>query len=211
MKKLERYSITTNNNHAKIINTIGYVPVGLGNNISSNLFIRDNSNFNISSKNDFYGEYTFHYWLWKNMLTKIESEWIGFCQYRKFWCEKKEVEKNISFENFNKIILKQIPQEYDSYEAILGEHLFLKKTNLIKILKYGKASILKNPLNLFAKNHTIKFHFDMFHGIGNLSKAIEVLDPEERSDFENFVNKNLSFSPHNMFICKSKSLLKEYY
>ena len=48
MKKLEMYCITLNNNHAKIINALGYVPVGLGKNITSDLFIRDNSNLNIS-------------------------------------------------------------------------------------------------------------------------------------------------------------------
>ena len=211
MKKLKMYCITTNNDHAKIINALGYVPVGLGKGINSNLFFRDSSNFNISSKNDFYGEYTFHYWLWKNMLKKTESEWIGFCQYRKFWCEKEEKEKNISFEKFNKIILKYIPEEYESCDVILGEPLFLRKTNIIKILKYGKFSILKNPINLFAKNHTIKSHFDMFHGVGNLSKAIELLDSEEKKDFEIFVNDNVSFNPHNMFICKSKKSLISYY
>jgi len=50
MKKLEMYCITLNNNHAKIINALGYVPVGLGKNITSDLFIRDNSNLNISKK-----------------------------------------------------------------------------------------------------------------------------------------------------------------
>ena len=211
MKKLEMYCITLNNNHAKIINALGYVPVGLGKNITSDLFIRDNSNLNISKKNEFYGEYTFHYWLWKNMLTKIESDWIGFCQYRKFWCEKEEKEKDISFEKFNNIILKRIPEQYRSYEVILGDPLFLKKTNIMKILKYGKTPLLKSPVNLFSKNHTIRFHFDMFHGVGNLSKAIELLDPNEKNDFENFVNKNVSFNPHNMFICKSKRILASYY
>ena len=211
MKKLEMYCITLNNNHAKIINALGYLPVGLGKNITSDLFIRDNSNLNISKKNEFYGEYTFHYWLWKNMLTKIESDWIGFCQYRKFWCEKEEKEKDISFEKFNNIILKRIPEQYRSYEVILGDPLFLKKTNIMKILKYGKTPLLKSPVNLFSKNHTIRFHFDMFHGVGNLSKAIELLDPNEKNDFENFVNKNVSFNPHNMFICKSKRILASYY
>ena len=51
----------------------------------------------------------------------------------------------------------------------------------------------------------------MFHGFGNLSKAIELLDPEEKKDFENFVDKNVSFNPHNMFICKSKKILSSYY
>ncbi len=51
----------------------------------------------------------------------------------------------------------------------------------------------------------------MFHGVGNLSKAIELLDSEEKKDFEIFVNDNVSFNPHNMFICKSKKSLISYY
>ena len=47
MKKLEMYCITINNNHAKTISSLGYVPVGLGKNITSDLFIRDNSIVNI--------------------------------------------------------------------------------------------------------------------------------------------------------------------
>ena len=30
-------------------------------------------------------------------------------------------------------------------------------------------------------------------------------------DFNEFVNKEVSFNPHNMFICKSKKILIEYY
>ena len=40
---------------------------------------------NISKKNPYYGEYTFHYWIWKNYLNHLGDSWIGFCQYRKFW------------------------------------------------------------------------------------------------------------------------------
>ena len=38
----------------------------------------------------------------------------------------------------------------------------------MKVLKYGKIAILKNPKNLFLKNSTIKFQFDMFHGVGHI-------------------------------------------
>ena len=49
------------------------------------------------------------------------------------------------------------------------------------------------------------------HGNGNLEKAINLLDLEEKKDFTYFVNNEVSFNPHNMFICKSKSLLNKYY
>ena len=44
--------------------------------------MRDNTGNNISKKQNY--EYTFHYWIWKNHMNKLSSDWIGFCQYRKF-------------------------------------------------------------------------------------------------------------------------------
>ena len=49
------------------------------------------------------------------------------------------------------------------------------------------------------------------HGENNLDKAIQLLDNDNRNDFNNFVNTKTSFNPHNMFICKSKQILKDYY
>tara|TARA_B100000427_G_scaffold294458_1_gene273056 strand:+ start:24 stop:446 length:423 start_codon:yes stop_codon:yes gene_type:complete len=79
-------------------------------------------------------------------------------------------------------------------------------------MKRGLGLFIKKPSYLFSKKkRNIKFHFDMWHGYGLLSKAINLLDDEDRDDFNNFVNTKTSFNPHNMFICKSKNLLKEYY
>ena len=64
---------------------------------------------------------------------------------------------------------------------------------------------------LFDKNKRgIKFHFDLFHGNGNLDKAIQFLKIRQRG-LQEFVEKNVSFNPHNMFICKSKKILEDYY
>ena len=72
--------------------------------------------------------------------------------------------------------------------------------------------MLKEPSLFFDKSkRTIKFHFDMMHGKGNLDKAIKFLDKQDRDDFNEFVNKEVSFNPHNMFICKSYEVLNEYY
>ena len=48
----------------------------------------------------------------------------------------------------------------------------------------------------------------MHHGYGNLEKAIEQLDEENREDFKNYVNKFDSFNPHIMFISKPKIIDK---
>ena len=46
---------------------------------------------------------------------------------------------------------------------------------------------------------------------GNLEKAIGLLEKKDQDDFNKFVNTEASFNPHNMFICKSKEILNNYY
>ena len=43
----------------------------------------------------------------------------------------------------------------------------------------------------------------MHHGHGNIDKAIDVLNVQDRNDFKEFINDNYSFNPHIMFISKS--------
>ena len=47
---------------------LNYIPVGLGTDKFDKEWTTDNTGKNISFKNKFYGENTFHYWLWKNQL-----------------------------------------------------------------------------------------------------------------------------------------------
>ena len=69
--------------HLTDIKNLKYIPVGLGKNDFSKEWIRDNTGENITQKNPFYGEYTFHYWFWKNMIDSFPNDtWIGFCGYR---------------------------------------------------------------------------------------------------------------------------------
>ena len=51
----------------------------------------------------------------------------------------------------------------------------------------------------------------MFHGVGNLDKAINLLDNKDREDFRDYVNCEKSFNPANLFICRSKILMNKYY
>ena len=85
------YCIDINNNNYSKIKKLNYIPVGLGENKFNKNWLRDNTKKNISYKNPYYGEYTFHYWLWKNSLEKFKkNEWVGFCAYRRFWVSKKK-------------------------------------------------------------------------------------------------------------------------
>ena len=84
MRNLKIFCLTMRPSDLNLIEKLGYIPVGLGNENFSENFFRDNTLDHISEKNRFYGEYTFHYWLWKNYLDKLDCDWVGFCQYRKF-------------------------------------------------------------------------------------------------------------------------------
>ena len=206
------YCITIYDNHLDLIKKIGYLPVGLGENIKSNDFLRDNTKKNISKKNSNYGEYTFHYWLWKNNIDQLNDNWIGFCQYRKFWVKNKRDEEIKSFKELKNTLLDHIPKEYEDYETILGEPLYVNQFRFSKFIKKNFLTMLKKPTLFFDKNkRNLRFHFDMMHGKGNLSKAIMLLDDSEKKDFELFLDNSVSFNPHNMFICKSKKILLYYF
>jgi hypothetical protein len=211
MPKLSMYCITLNPEHLKLINNLNYLPVGLGNSNFSNEWLTDKSKINISDKNDFYGEYTFHYWLWKNNIINQDG-WIGFCQYRKFWKKNFSDLENKNFSTLNNIILKEIPDKLQNYESIIGENFYVNQFRFSKFIKHNFKTMVFKP-NLFfdEKKRTIKFHFDMMHGHGNLDKAIDVMQKKDKKDFRDFVNTEVSFNPHNMFICKDKKILFSYY
>jgi hypothetical protein len=65
MNNFSMYCLSGNDEDYKKIKSLGYIPVGLGNGIINKKWIKDNTKKNISNKNDYYAEYTFHYWLWK--------------------------------------------------------------------------------------------------------------------------------------------------
>ena len=204
------FCICIHNELLERIKTLNYKPVGLGPNSFAKEWIRDNSGKNISDKNKFYGEHSFHYWLWKNKLENIEDgKWIGFCAYRRFWQNKKDKIDNIV--NFNNDVLNHVPKEWDDYDVILGDKISMAEVSWTKVIKYGKIAFLKNSGSIFKKGRNIKFHFDMFHGNGMLDKAINLLNDNDREDFRSFVIKNTSYNQGNMFICKSKKIMEKYY
>ena len=122
MKKAKIYCLCLEDNLLDNVKNLQYLPVGLGANNFSDGWLTDNSGENISNKNPYYGEYTFHYWLWKNHLDNIpDDEWIGFCAYRRFWQNKNE--KLQEKFQFQESILKNIPEEWENYQVILGDKI----------------------------------------------------------------------------------------
>ena len=210
MKNLQIYCITLDPQHKGLIEDIGYVPVGLGDKNFEEGWLRDNTKDNIALKNPYYGEYTFHYWLWKNNQINFDG-WIGFCQYRKFWTHQSITEENITFDKLKNSVLKTINLD-ETFETIIGDPFYVNQFRFSKFIKKCFKKMIFSPSLFFNKNkRNIKFHFDMMHGEGNIEKAINLLNDEDRNDFREFINTNISFNPHNMFICKSKNILKSYY
>ena len=208
MKNLKIYCGCLHNSNLSQIKKLNYIPVGLKNNDFSDEWLRDSSLINISNKNSYYGEYTFYYWYWKNLLkNKKKKDWVGFCSYREYWGNKNK-NKSKSIKNR---VLQHVPEEWSDYDAIIGEPIFLNKLSFMKTLKYGKLAILRNPQAIFKSRRSIRFQFDMFHGNGNLDKAINLLPDKDRDDFNYFVRTEVSFSRGNMFITRSSKIINAYF
>ena len=222
-KNLKMYCISVDEKDLSLIKRLNYIPVGLGNKKFSKEWISDSNGENISHKNKWYTELTFHYYFWKNELINHNNNWIGFCAYRDFWVNESEYSSyqkdpiNYHIRNTNRyneienIALRQIPDEWDNFDTILGDEIFLDKIKFMKILKYGKLSLLRNPKAIFKSGRNIRWHFDMFHGNGIIDKAANLLEESERNDFIKYINEKNSFNRGPMFICKSKEVLNKFY
>jgi len=143
MNDLLIYCLCLNDNLLSKVKNLNYKPVGVGKSNFSNEWLRDNTKINISKKNPYYGEYSFHYWLWKNHLDNIvDGTWIGFCTYRRFWNQKKERKNDTIFDIFGDS-LKQVPKEWTDFDTILANKIDLTNLKWMKVLKYGKLAIIK--------------------------------------------------------------------
>ena len=183
-------------------------PVGIGRKKFDNKWLSDNGKENISFKNDNFGEYTFHYSLWKNELLDKSSNWTGFCTYRRFWV-KKNCKPPKTLIDLRDILLKKVPNEWEDYDVVLPEPLKIGKLKVMKLFKNNFKQLIKKPSLLFNKC-TIKDHFNLFHGSYFLEEAINLLDSDIKNDFEKYLN-NYEFNPHNLFICKNNALIQKYY
>jgi len=201
MKKLEMYCIT--NKVVSILDQTNYKIGWVGQKKPPNHYILCNSKNNIFYKEKYYSELTFQYWYWKNLLNLDNPNWIGFCQKRRFWLKKSY--KTIPNKKLNLINehLKAPEKEWESFDSIICEPIYINRVKKTKLLKRGFKSIIKNPSILFnEKKQTLRLHFDMHHGYGNLIKAAHLLDEVDRADFIQYINISTSFNPHIMFIAK---------
>tara|TARA_B100001113_G_C21063729_1_gene602380 strand:- start:431 stop:1273 length:843 start_codon:yes stop_codon:yes gene_type:complete len=209
----------------KELNNIGLIPTGVGKDNFPSNYIIENSGDNIASKNFCYSETSFHYWLWKNYLPKMEKdEWIGTCQYRRYFV-KKSFSNKIQYDNrqqgsfkikslgeFKSILQLNPEEEWENYDVILCKPWSVSNVKKMKLLKRGFRSLMKDPSIFFDKNkQTIKLHFDMNHGHGNLEKAASLLPNHEKNDFLNYVSSNTWLKGHCIFISKNRKVMNAFY
>ena len=176
----------------------------VGENIFNTKYLKCDQNDNIFFKEKYYSELTFQYWFWKNKLSFLkENDWIGFCQRRRYWIKKNTLKEDINIHNLKNFILLEIPETWKEYNSVICEPIYVNGVNKVKLLKRGFKSLIKDPRVFFNKDkQTVKLHFDMHHGYGNLDKAINLLDDDDRDEFRNYVENQVRFNPHIMFIAK---------
>jgi hypothetical protein len=206
---MKTYCISIYNQNYSFFLKNNLTPVGLGNNHFSKKWINDKFENDISSKNKNFGEYTFHYRLWKDAsFKKKKDEWIGFCTYRRFWIKKNsKTPKNM--QELSHSILKEVPMEWNNYDCILAEPIVLGKQKLMKLLKNNFMYILNKP-SILINRCSIKDHFNLNHGKFFLDNTIKLLEVGEQERFQNYLNR-YEFNPHNLFICRNFQLLETFY
>ena len=208
MHNLKIFCMCLEDDYLNIVKNLNYIPVGLKNKNFSKEWLLDNTGDNISKKNSYYGEYTFYYWYWKNLLQKKpKDEWIGFCSYRELWGKSKKIKNKNSIDS----LLKSLPDEWSEYDAIIGEPIILQRPKNIKLIKDGKLAMARNYREILNSKFSIRFQFDLYHGNGNLDKAIKLLPEQDIEDFSKYVRENYSFNQGNMFISKSSKIINSYF
>ena len=177
---------------------------GVGKSSFSKEYYLANSNDNIHYKEKYYSELTFHYWFWKNKMKNLDKNtWMGFCQKRRFWIKKDVIKKDINTDNLKNFILSEPPGEWKDYNSVICDPIYVNGVNKVKLLKRGLKSLIRDPRIFFNKDkQTVKLHFDMHHGYGNLDKAINLLDDSDRDEFRSYVENQVCFNPNIMFIAK---------
>ena len=106
-------------------------------------------------------------------------------------------------ENVKDKFLYKIPEEWKHFDAIICEPIGVSGLKFMKVLKNGFKNLLKDPSIIFdQKKQTIKLHFDMCHGYGNIDLAIDVMHSKDKEDFTKFMYNSISYNPHIVFITK---------
>ena len=132
MENLKIYCVT--NKKLDFISKSNYFFGWVGKETAPKNYLTCNTQDNIFIKEKFYSELTFHYWYWKNQLkNENDTDWIGFCQKRRFWIKDEAKEKNININNANDFLVdkvEELPKKISEVE--LKKHKDFLKSELKK-------------------------------------------------------------------------------
>lgn len=195
------------------------IPIGCGTNKFPPQWKTSNTGININHKHLSYSDLVSQFWVWQNIIKKKldDSNWIGFCQYRRFWFKDFGYFMNhISHFSMNlinsyllgnfcrKIVqffhLKEPPIFWDQYESILSKEVNLND--------YSHYNYFKTEKFFSIKNHFLTCHSHKDPDL--LNRIIEKLNPSVKYDFFEYISNNSLLSPHGMFISKPR-LIDNYF
>ena len=138
MNNLKIYCLCIHDDLLEKVKNLDCIPVALGEGNYQKGWLRDNTGENISYKNKYFGEYTFHYWLWKNNMEIFnDKDWIGFCAYRRLWSQNKDNQMITS----KRDVLKEVPERWSNNSVILGQPIHMDGWTSMKLIKHGLKSL----------------------------------------------------------------------
>ena len=155
-----------------------YLPLHVGREGKEDLgYLGDNTGDNISIKNPNYCELTGLYWAWKN----LNCEYIGLCHYRRYFTNKKLIQRFLYKNNKFDLILKE-----SEIKKLLNEY----------------DIIVPTKRNYYIE--TVWSHYKNAHHIKDLEETKKIIEekyPEYLDSFEKVMN-GTKLHLYNMFIMK---------
>lgn len=163
----------------------GYIPIQVGkknSNIDLGIDVDDTGD-NISEKNPWYCELTAQYWIWKNVR---DVDYVGLCHYRRYW------DFNPNFFNRFKDYIHVNTEYINTHTHINGDSL--RQYDVILPITQNQNIPLFDSLCM---SHV---HNDVLI----LSKVVEDLYPDFKSDYDQVILEGNKYSPYNMIIAKKE-------
>jgi hypothetical protein len=180
--------------------------IGLGDISFPKTWIDIRNRINISQKFFSYADLIAHYYVWKNLLPNYnENQWIGFCQYRRFWLKHK-ITKTYPLSSLDNLILTEPDLSWKDYDVIMPTPFIFKKKIKELFNNFFLFKFLKD-FDLIKYSTKVQKQFEDSLGPGGreiVMDIIKILPDSEKIGFKNFLNERSYLSAHGMYISKKK-------